>query len=240
VCFVLNRTFRRVSVLTNVVFCLKTSCWSFCNFHVGFVWLWTDFSGVQGLTNNVYDNPDITQVVNTIVDALTSSSPCAHYLVGQDAKYSVIWLARLPAFIADFIIKTVFNAPQPQRACLTWLYWKWTLKIFTSAAHLRNMKKTVFLVKFCIRVVANVGSKSFEFPSTPWMKMKSLPPKKTTLLNSLLNVAHNIQKSHTNRPTFFASLVFTYFSWLCWNVPSIIILTIWHKIKYMTYSVYKI
>ena len=48
-----------------------------------------------------------------------SSSPCARYLIGQDAKYSVIWLARLPAFVADFIIKTAFTAPQPQGARLT-------------------------------------------------------------------------------------------------------------------------
>ena len=54
------------------------------------------------------------------MDALTSSSPSARYLVGQDAKYSVIWLARLPAFVTDFIIKTFFDAPQPQGgACLT-------------------------------------------------------------------------------------------------------------------------
>lgn len=89
---------------------------------------------------------------------------------------------------------------------------KMNIEDFHICSTSQKYEKTVLLVKFCIRVVANVRSKSFEFPSTPLMKMKSLPPKKTTHLNSLLNVAHNIQKSRTNRPTFFASLVFTYFS----------------------------
>ena len=70
------------------------------------------------LQNQIYRNLDINEVVNTIVDALTSSSPCDRYLVGKDAKYALIWLARLPAFVGDFLINTVFNTPQPQGARL--------------------------------------------------------------------------------------------------------------------------
>lgn len=76
------------------------------------------FSGVEVLRNKVYRNLDINEVVNTIVHALTSNSPCDRYLVGKDAKYALIWLARLPAFVADFLINTVFDAPQPQGARL--------------------------------------------------------------------------------------------------------------------------
>lgn len=70
------------------------------------------------LRNKIYRNLDINEVVNTIVDALISSSPCDRYLVGKDAKYALTWLASLPAFVADFLINTAFNAPQPQGACL--------------------------------------------------------------------------------------------------------------------------
>lgn len=68
------------------------------------------------LRNKIYRNLDINEVVNTIVEALSSSSPCDRYVVGRDAKYALIWLASLPAFVADFLINTAFNAPQPRGA----------------------------------------------------------------------------------------------------------------------------
>ena len=68
--------------------------------------------------SKIYRNLDINEVVNTIVDSLTSSSPRDRYVVGKDAKYALIWLASLPAFVADFLIETVFNPPQPQGARL--------------------------------------------------------------------------------------------------------------------------
>ena len=53
------------------------------------------------LRNKIYHSLDINEVVNTIVDALTSSSPCDRYLVGKDAKlFLFILLASLPAFVA--------------------------------------------------------------------------------------------------------------------------------------------
>ncbi|KAL9983671.1 hypothetical protein ACROYT_G005880 [Oculina patagonica] len=74
--------------------------------------------GVELLTNDIYRSSDITPVVNTILEALMSSSPHDRYLVGPDAKYSLIWLARLPAFVADFILRVSFNPPRQQGACL--------------------------------------------------------------------------------------------------------------------------
>ena len=68
------------------------------------------------LTNDIYRSSDITPVVDTIVEALTSSSPRDRYLVGPDAKYWLIWLARLPAVIADFILRSAFNPPQQRGA----------------------------------------------------------------------------------------------------------------------------
>ena len=54
--------------------------------------------------------------------AVLSSSPHTCYLIGQDAKYYVIWLAGLLAFVADYVITTAFNAPQPQGTYLKSLY----------------------------------------------------------------------------------------------------------------------
>ncbi|XP_074615141.1 retinol dehydrogenase 7-like isoform X2 [Acropora palmata] len=57
---------------------------------------------------------DISEVVNAIVDGLTSTSPSDRYVVGPDAKYGLIPLSILPAFVGDFMIPFVFKPPCPQ------------------------------------------------------------------------------------------------------------------------------
>ena len=58
--------------------------------------------------------PDISEVVNAIVDGLTSTSPSDRYVVGPDAKYCLIPLSILPAFVGDFMIRVLFKLPCPQ------------------------------------------------------------------------------------------------------------------------------
>ena len=57
---------------------------------------------------------DISEVVNAVVDGLTSTSPSDRYVVGPDAKYALIPLSILPAFVGDFMIRFVFKPPCPQ------------------------------------------------------------------------------------------------------------------------------
>ena len=57
---------------------------------------------------------DISEVVNAIVDGLTSTSPSDRYVVGPDAKYGLIPLSFLPAFVGDFMIRVGFKLPCPQ------------------------------------------------------------------------------------------------------------------------------
>ena len=76
------------------------------------------FTGVELLKSEIHRTSDINQVVNTIVEALMSSSPRDRYLIGVDAQYSLIWLSRFPAFVADFILRAAFKPPQQRRACL--------------------------------------------------------------------------------------------------------------------------
>ena len=77
------------------------------------------FAGIEIVKDKIYRTSNINQVVDTIVNALTSSSPCDRYLVGLDAKFFLVWLGRLPASIADFIMRAAFNPPQQQRAALS-------------------------------------------------------------------------------------------------------------------------
>lgn len=44
-------------------------------------------------------------VVDAVVDALTSQTPRDRYLIGFDAKFIFAWLARFPTSMADFILK---------------------------------------------------------------------------------------------------------------------------------------
>ena len=73
---------------------------------------------VVALQREAIRNLDINEVVNAIVDALMSSSPCDRYLVGRDAKNFLVWLTRLPASVADFILRASINGPRPRGACL--------------------------------------------------------------------------------------------------------------------------
>lgn len=57
---------------------------------------------------------DINEVVNAIVDGLTSTSPCDRYVVGPDAKFGFIPLSFLPAFVSDFMIRVWLKLPCPQ------------------------------------------------------------------------------------------------------------------------------
>ena len=49
-------------------------------------------------------NKDISPVVQCMEHALTSLHPCAHYVVGQDAKLFWNPLSRMPAVIQDFLL----------------------------------------------------------------------------------------------------------------------------------------
>ena len=63
------------------------------------------FSFVKGITlfTSLSDSPHTHQVV----DALTSQTPRYRYLVGLDARFFLVWLARFPTAVADFIITRV-------------------------------------------------------------------------------------------------------------------------------------
>lgn len=52
-------------------------------------------------------SPHTYQVVDAVVDALTSQAPRDRYLVGLDARFFLVWLVRLPTVVADFIIMRV-------------------------------------------------------------------------------------------------------------------------------------
>ena len=69
------------------------------------------FSGIQKVTNYraLSDN---SVVVNAIIKSLISPSPSDRYMVGLDARYMLIPLGSLPAFIADFIFRVLFRPPQ--------------------------------------------------------------------------------------------------------------------------------
>ena len=54
-------------------------------------------------------SPHTYQVVDSIVDALTSQAPRDRYLVGLDARFFFVWMARLPTAVADFIFITCFQ-----------------------------------------------------------------------------------------------------------------------------------
>lgn len=73
-------------------------------------------AGIEIMRDGVYRTSNISQVVDAIVEALTSSSPADRYLVGIDAKFLLVWLARLPAYISDFILHLAFNPPKQQAA----------------------------------------------------------------------------------------------------------------------------
>ncbi|XP_068709315.1 retinol dehydrogenase 7-like [Montipora foliosa] len=68
------------------------------------------------IVKNIPCDSDINQVVNAIIDALTSRFPSDRYVVGTDARYGFIPLSFLPAFIADFILRVLLNPPHP-RTC---------------------------------------------------------------------------------------------------------------------------
>ena len=59
-------------------------------------------------------SPNTYQVVDAVVDALTSQVPRDRYLVGLDAQCFFVWMARLPTVIADFVVtRMVFRLPAP-------------------------------------------------------------------------------------------------------------------------------
>ena len=59
--------------------------------------------GISFLTS-YSSSPHTSDVVDAVVDALTSQSPRDRYLVGLDARFMFVWLARLPTSVADFIL----------------------------------------------------------------------------------------------------------------------------------------
>ena len=74
---------------------------------------------VVNLQSEVFRNLDINEVVDTIVEALTSSSPCDRYLVGKDARNFLVWLTRLPTSVADYVIRTSAKGVQPRGASVS-------------------------------------------------------------------------------------------------------------------------
>jgi len=70
-------------------------------------------SGVSFFTS-LKTSPNTYQVVDAVVDALTSQAPCDRYLVGSDARFFFVWMAWLPAVVADFIFaRMVLKLPTP-------------------------------------------------------------------------------------------------------------------------------
>lgn len=63
-------------------------------------------SGIAFLTGTP-PSLHLHQVSDAVVDALTSQSPRDRYLVGLDAWFITAWMARLPTFMADFVITRV-------------------------------------------------------------------------------------------------------------------------------------
>ena len=49
-------------------------------------------------------SPHTYQIVDAVIDALTSKSPRDRYLVGLDARFFFVWMARLPTVMSDFIV----------------------------------------------------------------------------------------------------------------------------------------
>ncbi|KAJ7371560.1 retinol dehydrogenase [Desmophyllum pertusum] len=49
------------------------------------------------------------QVVDAVVDALTSQSPRDRYLVGFDARFFFAWMFWLPAVVVDFIMTSLIQ-----------------------------------------------------------------------------------------------------------------------------------
>ena len=57
---------------------------------------------------------DIHKVIDVIKDALTSTAPKTHYVVGWDATCLWIWISRLPAKVGDMILKMLGEDVRPQ------------------------------------------------------------------------------------------------------------------------------
>ncbi|XP_068712116.1 D-beta-hydroxybutyrate dehydrogenase, mitochondrial-like isoform X1 [Montipora foliosa] len=59
---------------------------------------------------------DICKVVNAIVEGLTSPSPSDRYVVGFEARYGLIPMSFLPAFVVDFVLRTMLKTLRPRGA----------------------------------------------------------------------------------------------------------------------------
>jgi len=60
-------------------------------------------------------SPHTCKVVDAVVEALTSQTPRDRYLVGLDARFFLVWLARLPTAVTDFILmRVIFRNILPQ------------------------------------------------------------------------------------------------------------------------------
>ena len=69
---------------------------------------------VISLIASAHSSPNTYQVVDAAVDALTSQAPRDRYLVGIDARFLLVWLARLPTVVADLIYARMFRHLVPQ------------------------------------------------------------------------------------------------------------------------------
>lgn len=58
------------------------------------------------IVKNIYRSSNISQVVNAMVDALTSDPPLDRYIVGIDAR-GLQLLSYLPTSIADFLFHLI-------------------------------------------------------------------------------------------------------------------------------------
>lgn len=58
------------------------------------------------IVKNIYRSSNISQVVNAMVDALTSDPPLDRYIVGIDAR-GLQLLSYLPASVADFLFHLI-------------------------------------------------------------------------------------------------------------------------------------
>ena len=73
------------------------------------------FTAIE-IARSLRGHADISDVVNAIIEGLTSASPSDRYMVGRDARYGLIPLSFFPASFADFVINFVFKLPQPRCA----------------------------------------------------------------------------------------------------------------------------
>ena len=58
-------------------------------------------------------SPKTYQVVDAIVEALSSQTPRDRYLVGVDTRFLFSWMTLIPATVADTLMRILLKPPAP-------------------------------------------------------------------------------------------------------------------------------